>query len=79
MADIARKTDTQSDGAFLAIVGSIRGVLKNIDKVLISEGAANARIRQAEMLSTKSDEELTMMGLHREDIIRTVFCVNSDL
>ena len=35
--------------------------------------SANARIAQMEKLNAKSDEDLTKMGLRREDIARYVF------
>lgn len=73
MAYIAQTSNIQSKGAFAAIVGVVWGVFKNIEKVLISEGAVNARLRKVEKLSVKSDEELAMIGLRREDIVRAVF------
>ncbi len=73
MVDISHKTNAQSNGAFSAIVGFVSAALRNIDKVLISQGAANARMREVEKLSAKSDDELAMLGLRREDITRVVF------
>ncbi|MEJ8560816.1 hypothetical protein QTO30_05955 [Yoonia sp. GPGPB17] len=72
MADIAKKT-VQSGGPFSRIVGSVLAASKRLNKMLISQGAANARIRKAEVLRAKSDEDLAVMGLHRDDIIRAVF------
>lgn len=79
MVDISQDTNIQSTGAVSGTIGFLRGALKSIDKVLISEGAAKARIRKVEMLSAKSDEELAKMGLCREDIIRVVFCDYTDV
>ena len=79
MANIAQKSNIHANAAFSTISGSVWGALKNIDKVLISQGAANARIRKIQMLNAKSDEELAEMGLDREDIISVVFRVNSDI
>lgn len=79
MANIAQKSNIHSNAAFSTISGSVWSALKNIDKVLISQGAANARIRKIQMLNAKSDEELAKMGLDRENIICVVFRVNSDI
>ncbi len=73
MVDISHKTNAQSNGVFSPIVGFVSAALRNIDKVLISQGAANARMREVEKLSAKSDDELAMLGLCREDITRVVF------
>jgi hypothetical protein len=73
MVDISHKSNAESNGVFSAVVGVVSGALRSIDKVLISQGAANARMRKVERLNAKSDDELAMLGLHHEDIIRTVF------
>lgn len=73
MANIAQESKIQSNGAFPTTVDSVWRALGKIDKVLISQGAANARIRKAKMLNEKSDEDLAAMGLHRDDILRFVF------
>lgn len=73
MVDISQKPDFQSDGTFSAIAGVIQSAFRSVDKVLISEGAAKARMRQVETLNAKSDEELAAIGLDREDIVKVVF------
>ncbi len=73
MVDISQKPNIQPSGAFPSIRGLFQAAFKNINTVMISEGAANARIRKAELLSAKSDEELAIMGIHRDDIFNEVF------
>jgi uncharacterized protein YjiS (DUF1127 family) len=78
MVDISHKSNAESNGAFSAVAGFVSGALRSIDKVLISQGAANARMRKVELLNAKSDDELAMLGLCREDIIKAVFSDYAD-
>ena len=73
MADIAKKSDIQSSSAFSATTGWVWRAVQTIEKVAISQGAANARLRKAALLRAKSDQELDRLGLRREDIMRVVF------
>ncbi|WP_108815984.1 hypothetical protein [Loktanella sp. Alg231-35] len=73
MADTTQKTSIPPNGAFPAVVGFVTAALHAIDKVWISQGVANARLRKVEKLNAKSDEDLAKLGLHRDDIIRIVF------
>ena len=79
MANTIQKSNTQSGGAFAAVADSILGARRNIGKVWMSQGAANARIKKVAVLNAKSDDELAMMGLRRENIISAVFFGNVEI
>ncbi|SDW95498.1 hypothetical protein [Litoreibacter albidus] len=62
-------THAQPTSLFARIGDFFMAMFNSIDLA----ASANARIAQMEKLNAKSDEELSAMGMRREDIARYVF------
>lgn len=59
--------------AMVCAVLAVGASVARVNKMLIVNSTANARLEQVARLQTKTDAELAAMGLKREDIFRKVF------
>ncbi|MEO9682878.1 MAG: DUF1127 domain-containing protein [Tateyamaria sp.] len=66
----ASHTDTNVTHSILA---GITGFFAAVGRGIMMSSSADARLRKAEILNAKTDEELAELGLRREDIPAFVF------
>jgi uncharacterized protein YjiS (DUF1127 family) len=59
--------------AIQSAASAVSQVFRSLGRAMVLNSSANRRLKQIEVLQSKSDEELAEMGLKREDIARYVF------
>ncbi|WP_227267372.1 DUF1127 domain-containing protein [Roseobacter weihaiensis] len=64
---------TPADALPHRLLAGIKALFATFGRAMIAAASANRRVKLAEQLQDKSDQELAALGIRREDIVRYVF------